>query len=91
MVDEKFQNNGIGTKLLELCSNNNGNDIVYEAWGDNGKYVNSKFLLERCGYVIIKDLGNEYYKAHKYCPKCVNRNKECNSCLAQIWIKYKEI
>lgn len=90
VVDNKYQRRGIGTKLLELCSSNNQNDIIYEAWGDNGEYVNSKFILERCGYILLKDLGRHYYKEHNYCPKCVNRNKECNECIAQIWIKYSE-
>ena len=85
----EYQGKGIGTTLLELCSNSNQNNIIYEAWGDNGKYANSKFILERCGYVLLKDLGKNYYKEHHYCTKCVNRNKECNECIAQIWIKYK--
>lgn len=91
VVDKEYQNKGIGTKLLELCSSNNKYDIIYEAWGDNSKYVNSKYLLEKCGYVLFKDLGKNYYKSHKYCPKCINRNKLCNECLAQIWVKYKVI
>lgn len=89
VVDKEYQGKGIGTTLLELCSNSNQNNIIYEAWGDNGKYANSKFILERCGYVLLKDLGKNYYKEHHYCTKCVNRNKECNECIAQIWIKYK--
>lgn len=89
VVDKEYQRKGIGTKLLQLCSNNSQNDIIYEAWGDNGKYANSKFLLERCGYVILKDLGKDYYREHNYCGKCVNRDKACSECVAQIWIKYK--
>ena len=66
------------------------NDIIYEAWGDNGKYPNSKIVLERCGYEFYQDLGKDYYKKHNYCS-CVNRNKECNECIAQIWIKHESI
>ena len=91
VVDKKYQGNGIGTRLLNLCSHNCKNDIIYEAWGDNGKYPNSKIVLERCGYEFYQDLGKDYYKKHNYCSRCVNRNKECNECIAQIWIKHKSI
>lgn len=91
VVDKKYQGKGIGTQLLQLCSYNNKEDIIYEAWGDNGEYPNSKFVLERCGYEFYKDLGRDYYKKHNYCFKCVNRNKECNECIAQIWIKHKSV
>ena len=87
VVNKKYQGLGIGTKLLNMCSNESKENIIYEAWGDNKKYVNSKFVLERCGYKLYKDLGKNYYKSHNYCNKCVNRNKNCNECLAQIWIK----
>ena len=89
VVNKKYQGKGIGTNLLNLCSYNNKYDIIYEAWGDNGKYVNSKFILEKCGYKKIKDLGNNYYKKNNYCYKCVNRNKNCKECIAEIWIKPK--
>ena len=79
----------LGTNLLKLCSDNNEYDIIYEAWGDNGRYVNSRFILEKCGYEIIKDLGNDYYKKNNYCYKCINRDNNCNECIAQIWIKQK--
>ncbi len=36
VVDKKYQGKGIGTQLLKLCSNYNKEDIIYEAWGDNG-------------------------------------------------------
>ncbi len=87
VVNKKYQRLGIGTKLLDICSNGVSEKIIYEAWGDNGKYVNSKFILEKCGYKLYKDLGNDYYKKHNYCKECVNRDKECNECLAEIWIK----
>ena len=86
-VDDKYQNRGIGTKLMRICCENNAYPIVYEAWGDNGKYVNSKFLLEKLGFTVLKNLGTSYYKEQGYCPFCVNRYKSCNSCLAEIWIK----
>lgn len=89
VVNKEYQGRGIGTNLLKLCSNNNEYDIIYEAWGDNGRYVNSRFILEKCGYEIIKDLGNDYYKKNNYCYKCINRDKNCNKCIAQIWIKQK--
>lgn len=88
-VSHEYQGNGIGTTLLNMCIKNINEMVVYEAWGDNGKYVNSKYVLERCGFKLIKDLGNDYYKKHNYCSFCVNKNKTCNSCLAQIWVKEK--
>ena len=87
VVDKNFQNQGIGTRLLNMCINNQDCDIIYEAWGDNGEYVNSKFLLEKLGFKIHKDLGKTYYKDNGYCPLCVNKDRRCYSCLAQIWIK----
>ena len=60
VVNKKYQGKGIGTNLLNLCSYNNKYDIIYEAWGDNGKYVNSKFILEKCGYKKIKET-REYF------------------------------
>ena len=78
VVDKKYQGNGIGTRLLNLCSHNCKNDIIYE-------------VLERCGYEFYQDLGKDYYKKHNYCSRCVNRNKECNECIAQIWIKHESI
>lgn len=86
VVDSNYQRKGIGTKLLELCCENNDCPIIYEAWGDKEE-VNSKVLLERCGFKLIKDLGDTYYKDNGYCPYCINRNKNCNKCKAQIWIK----
>lgn len=89
VVDENFQKCGIGTKLMLLCIENNDTvPIIYEAWGDNGEYVNSKYLLEKLNFSMLKDLGNDYYKNNGYCSYCVNRDKECNTCLAQIWVKY---
>lgn len=87
VVDNDYQKCGIGTKLLKLCLENQDTTIIYEAWGDNGIYVNSKFLLEKCGFALYKDLGNDYYKNHNYCDFCINKDKECNSCLAEIWVK----
>lgn len=91
VVSKEYQGKGIGTTLLKLCSDNNKYDIIYEAWGDNGRFVNSKFILERCGYKMINNLGNDYYKKNNYCYKCVNRYKNCNECIAQIWVKPKII
>ena len=51
--------------------------------------VNSKFILEKCGYKMIKDLGKDYYRKQNYCDKCVNKEKECYECMAQIWVKFK--
>lgn len=87
VVDKNYQGNGIGTNLLKKSIENINEKIIYEAWGDNGKYVNSKYVLERCGFNLIKDLGNDYYKNNNYCPLCINKDKNCNSCLAQIWVK----
>lgn len=91
VVDKKYQGIGIETKLLKLCSDDNKHNILYEAWGDNGRYVNSKFILEKCGYKMVKNLGNDYYRKNNYCHKCVNRNKNCKECIAEIWVKHKLI
>ncbi len=90
-VEPKYQFNGIGTNLLKLCINNIKNDIIFEAWGDNGKYVNSKFILEKNGFRMVKNLGDSYYRKNNYCHKCINKNKGCNKCIAEIWVKYKTI
>ena len=86
VVDNSYQRKGIGTKLLRLCCDNIEDIIIYEAWGDK-EYVNSKFLLEKCGFRLLKDLGDTYYKDHNYCIYCVNRDKACNTCKAQVWVK----
>lgn len=86
VVDKNFQRKGIGNKLLNITCENIKEPIIYEAWGD-GEYVNSKFLLERSDFHLLKDLGNTYYKDKGYCVSCVNRNKNCFSCHAEIWIK----
>ncbi len=51
--------------------------------------MNSKFILEKCGYKMIKDLGKDYYRKQNYCNKRINKEKECYECMAQIWIKFK--
>lgn len=86
VVDNNYQKKGIGTELLKLCCNNNEYPILYEAWGDKEE-VNSKALLERLSFVLLKDLGDTYYKDNGYCSYCVNRNKTCDKCKAQLWIK----
>ena len=88
VVDKNYQKKGIGTNLLKLCVSKNDYPIIYEAWGDKD-IVNSKYLLEKCGFKLLKDLGNKYYKNNGYCPLCVNRDKNCNSCLAELYIKDK--
>lgn len=87
VVDNEYQKNGIGTKLMHLCCDNNKEKIIYEAWGDK-EYVNSKFLLKKLDFILLKDLGDTYYKDNGYCPYCINRDKECNKCKAEVWIKY---
>ena len=86
VVKGNYQKQGIGTKLMHLCCDDIQEQIIYEAWGDK-EYVNSKFLLEKLGFKILKDLGNTYYKDNNYCIYCVNRDKVCNTCKAQVWIK----
>ena len=86
VIKSDYQKQGIGTKLMHLCCDNIKEQIIYEAWGDK-EYVNSKFLLERLGFKLLKDLGDTYYKDNNYCSYCINRNNNCNSCKAQIWIK----
>ena len=89
-VDKNFQRQGYGTKLLKEIIKNVNENIVYEAWGDNGKYVNSHFVLEKLGFSMYKDLGTYYFDNH-YCHYCINRNIKCNpkNCLCQIWLKNK--
>ena len=86
VVDSKYQRCGIGTELMQLVWNNKKETIIYEAWGDK-EYVNSKFLLKKLGFKLFRDLGDTYYKDSGYCPFCINRYKNCNSCKAEIWIK----
>lgn len=87
VVHQDYQRQGIGRTLLNKCVENTNEIILYEAWGDNGHYVNSKYLLEKCGFKFYKSLGNDYYKNHNYCVLCVNRNKNCTSCLAELYVK----
>lgn len=86
VVAKDYQGKGIGTKLLQLCCNEIKDKIIYEAWGDKEE-VNSKYLLEKCGFKILKDLGDTYYKDNGYCKFCVNRDKKCTSCKAELWIR----
>ncbi len=81
------------TDLIGTCNINSSKTIlesnIEEITKDIEKYyvcIEADKIVGACG---ISDIQN--YKAHKYCQKCVNRNKECNKCWAQIWIKYKEI
>lgn len=89
VVKNDYQKQGIGTNLMHLCCDNINEQIIYEAWGDK-EYVNSKFLLEKLGFKLLKDLGDTYYKENNYCSYCINRNNNCTSCKAQIWIKGEE-
>ena len=86
VVDSNYQKKGIGTKLLQLCCDGIDDVILYEAWGDKEE-VNSKYLLKKCGFKLLKDLGDNYYKDNGYCMFCVNRDKKCNKCKAELWIK----
>lgn len=86
VIRQDYQRKGIGTELMHLCCDNIKDKIIYEAWGDKG-YVNSKFLLEKLGFELLKDLGDTYYKDNGYCSYCINRDNNCASCKAQIWIK----
>lgn len=85
VVASSYRKLGIGTKLLELCCNSTDKDVLYEAWGD-GSEVNSKHILEKLGFKLIENKGDEFYKDNGYCNLCVNRNKtNCNSCKCEIW------
>ncbi|MBQ3408286.1 MAG: GNAT family N-acetyltransferase [Clostridia bacterium] len=86
VVKHEYQKQGIGTKLMHLCCDNIKEQIIYEAWGDK-EDVNSKFLLEKLEFELLKDLGDTYYKDNGYCSYCINRNNNCTSCKAQIWVK----
>ncbi len=86
VVDKDYQRKGIGSALLSRVIRNVKDLIIYEAWGD-GEYVNSKFILQKLGFTLYKDLGDDFYKKNGYCPYCKNRNIVCNSCHAELWIK----
>lgn len=88
VVDKEYQRNGVGTRLMKLCCMGVEEDIIYEAWGDK-ETVNSKHLLEKLNFKLLKDLGDTYYKDNNYCSYCVNRDGDCNSCKAEIWIYRK--
>jgi len=86
VVDSDYQKMGIWTELLKKCIENINEKIIYEARWDKDE-VNSKALLENLNFKLLKDLWDSYYKDHNYCVYCVNRNKKCNSCKAELWIK----
>lgn len=86
VVDNKYQKMGIWTELLKKCIENINEKIIYEARWDKDE-VNSKALLEKLDFKLLKDLGDTYYKDHNYCAYCVNRDKNCNKCKAELWIK----
>ena len=86
VTDKDQQRQGIGSALLNFCTKNHSYPIVYEAWGE--KQTNSKVLLEKLGFELIKDLGRDYYKNLNYCPTCSCSHKNCNSCAAELWILY---
>ena len=88
VVDNSYQRKGIGTSLLQMCCQQQTAPLIYEAWGVED--INSRVPLERCGFSSIKNLGTSYYKDNGYCPLCVNRNSNCNSCCAEVWIKQKD-
>ncbi|MGM9850157.1 MAG: GNAT family N-acetyltransferase [Bacilli bacterium] len=90
VVDNNYQRKGIGTELLKLCCEGINDVILYEAWGDKEE-VNSKYILERCAFELFKNLGDTYYKINGYCEYCLNRNKDCNSCKAELWIKNNDL
>lgn len=86
VVDNNYQKKGIGTQLLKQCIENINDIILYEAWGEK-ENVNSKYLLENLKFKKLIDLGDTYYKENGYCSYCINRDKNCNSCKAELWIK----
>ena len=86
VVDSNYQKMGIWTELLTKCIEGINEKIIYEARWDKDE-VNSKTLLEKLDFKLLKDLGDTYYKDHNYCVYCVNRNKNCNTCKAELWIK----
>lgn len=86
VIDKDYQRKGIGSTLLSKVIQNVEDPIIYEAWGD-GEYVNSKFILQKLGFKLYKDLGDNFYKENGYCSYCKNRNKACNSCHAELWVK----
>jgi len=86
VVDLNYQRIWIWTELLKKCIEGINEKIIYEARWDKDE-VNSKTLLEKLDFKLLKDLGDTYYKDHNYCVYCVNRNKNCNTCKAELWIK----
>ena len=85
-VVEQYRGNGIATKLLGMCCDGVRDGILYEAWGDGDK-VNAYKVLKRNGFKFMDDLGDTYYKDNGYCPYCINREKGCVKCKAEIWLK----
>lgn len=85
-VVEQYRGNGIATKLLGMCCDGVTDGILYEAWGDGDK-VNAYKVLKRNGFKFMEDLGDTYYKDNGYCPYCINREKGCVKCKAEIWLK----
>ncbi|MBR4624484.1 MAG: GNAT family N-acetyltransferase [Alphaproteobacteria bacterium] len=85
-VAEQYRGNGIATKLLGMCCDGVTDGILYEAWGDGDK-VNAYKVLKRNSFKFMEDLGDTYYKDNGYCPYCINREKGCVKCKAEIWLK----
>ena len=88
VIEKEYQRQGIGTALLKACLENvRDYPVLYEAWGEikNGD-VNSRQMLEKCSFKLLKDLGTSFYKNHGYCAYCVNRDKNCHACYCKIYI-----
>jgi len=86
-VDEKYQGCGIGSKLFQMCCEHISDTMVCESWGKND--VNMKPILEKNGFFMAQDLGDDFYYNNGYCPYCCERGKGCNKCKAQIWVRWK--
>ena len=87
-VDEKYQGCGIGSKLFQMCCEHISDTMVCESWGKND--VNMKPILEKNGFFMAQDLGDDFYYNNGYCPYCCERGKGCNKCKAQIWVRWKK-
>jgi len=89
VVDENFRRQNIGSSLLSAISKLARQDMVFEAWGDNGKVANAHYALIKTGFSHIKNLPG-FYKNRGDCPCCVHREK-CNEALCTCDIYLKKI
>lgn len=85
-VDESFRRQSIGSNLLKAIMQNSSKNLVFEAWGDNGKQANAHWTLMKNGFTHIKRI-QDFYKNRGDCPLCVHREKCDESlCTCDIYL-----